>query len=111
MPRRPHCSVFGRDADIAALTARVRGRPLVVVVGPSGVGNSSLVQAGLIPALLEQRGGRWRWSALARPLAAARRRAAPSGEWLRCGGHAGGVSAREGSAPRGGTSTDGSVLE
>ena len=49
-----HTSVFfGRDDDIAALTKRVRARPVVVVVGPSGVGKSSLVQAGLIPALGE----------------------------------------------------------
>ena len=55
---------FGRDTDIAALTALVRDQPVVVVVGPSGVGKSSLVQAGLIPAL--QR--RQRWSvALVRP--------------------------------------------
>jgi WD40 repeat protein len=47
-----HASVFfGRDDDIAALTRRVRSQQVVVVVGPSGVGKSSLVQAGLIPAL------------------------------------------------------------
>ena len=49
--RRARRVFFGRDADIAALTARVRAQPVVVVVGPSGVGKSSLVQAGLIPAL------------------------------------------------------------
>jgi hypothetical protein len=48
---------FGRDADIAALAARVRAQPVVVVVGPSGAGKSSLVQAGLIPAL--EREQRW----------------------------------------------------
>ncbi len=60
-----HAEVFfGRDADIAALTTRVRGQPVVVVVGPSGVGKSSLVQAGLIPALKQHQ----RWSvALVRP--------------------------------------------
>jgi energy-coupling factor transporter ATP-binding protein EcfA2 len=42
---------FGRDTDIAELTARVRENHVVVVVGPSGVGKSSLVQAGLVPAL------------------------------------------------------------
>ena len=55
---------FGRDADIAALTERVRRQPVVVVVGPSGVGKSSLVQAGLVPALEQKQ----RWSvALVRP--------------------------------------------
>jgi eukaryotic-like serine/threonine-protein kinase len=60
-----HAAVFfGRDADIQALTARVRGQPVVVVVGPSGVGKSSLVQAGLIPALQQHQ----RWSvALVQP--------------------------------------------
>ena len=42
---------FGRDRDIRELASRVRRQPVVVVVGPSGVGKSSLVQAGLIPAL------------------------------------------------------------
>ena len=55
---------FGRDDDIAALAVRVRAQPVVVVVGPSGVGKSSLVQAGLIPALQQEQ----RWSvALVRP--------------------------------------------
>jgi WD40 repeat protein len=51
-----HSSVFfGRNDDIRALTERVRAQPVTVVVGPSGVGKSSLVQAGLIPEL----GGSW----------------------------------------------------
>jgi WD40 repeat protein len=55
---------FGRDIDIGVLTARVRAQPVVVVVGPSGVGKSSLVMAGLVPALRRQR----QWSvALVRP--------------------------------------------
>ena len=48
---------FGRDKDIGELASRVRRQPVTVVVGPSGVGKSSLVQAGLIPAL--QRDQRW----------------------------------------------------
>ena len=42
---------FGRDADIAACLARLEETPLLVVTGPSGSGKSSLVQAGLVPAL------------------------------------------------------------
>lgn len=42
---------FGRDAAIEQLLEVVRARPLTVVVGPSGSGASSLVHAGLVPAL------------------------------------------------------------
>ncbi|WP_438044829.1 nSTAND1 domain-containing NTPase [Sorangium sp. So ce128] len=42
---------FGRDRDVAAMTARLRYQPLVTVVGPSGAGKSSFVRAGVIPAL------------------------------------------------------------
>jgi hypothetical protein len=42
---------FGRQADIKALTERVAAQPVVVVVGTSGVGKSSLAQAGLISRL------------------------------------------------------------
>jgi len=42
---------FGRGHEIAALTERLRARPLVAVVGSSGAGKSSLVRAGVIPAL------------------------------------------------------------
>ena len=48
---------FGRDQDIDLLASRVLAQPVVVVVGPSGVGKSSLVQAGLVPRLREA--GRW----------------------------------------------------
>jgi hypothetical protein len=43
----------GRQADIDALVERVRRNDcrLMVVHGPSGVGKSSLIQAGLVPAL------------------------------------------------------------
>lgn len=53
-----HAGVFfGRDAATALLLARLtaqwrRGDPLVVLLGPSGSGKTSLVQAGLLPALL-----------------------------------------------------------
>ncbi|WP_160150822.1 AfsR/SARP family transcriptional regulator [Microbacterium timonense] len=47
---------FGRDADIAALLDRARPGAVVVVVGSSGSGKSSLVYAGLLPRL---RGREW----------------------------------------------------
>ncbi|WP_432837595.1 trypsin-like peptidase domain-containing protein [Dactylosporangium sp. CA-092794] len=55
---------FGRERAIASLTERVRRRAVTMLVGPSGVGKSSLVQAGLIPRLR----GTGPWSvALVRP--------------------------------------------
>ncbi|HTN84313.1 MAG TPA: protein kinase [Sorangium sp.] len=42
---------FGRDRDIAAMTARLRNQPLLAIAGPSGAGKSSFVRAGVIPAL------------------------------------------------------------
>ncbi|MFG1805579.1 hypothetical protein [Streptomyces sp. NPDC049040] len=45
---------FGRDALVAQLTERVRSHRLVVVVGASGSGKSSLLRAGLIPALRDE---------------------------------------------------------
>jgi serine/threonine protein kinase len=42
---------FGRSREIAAMAARLRDRPLMAVVGGSGVGKSSFVRAGLVPAL------------------------------------------------------------
>jgi WD40 repeat protein/DNA-binding SARP family transcriptional activator len=42
---------FGRERLVAELVARLVGAPLVGVVGPSGSGKSSLVRAGLMPAL------------------------------------------------------------
>jgi DNA-binding winged helix-turn-helix (wHTH) protein/WD40 repeat protein len=40
---------FGRDAEIAAMWRRIAGHRLLAVVGPSGVGKSSFVRAGVIP--------------------------------------------------------------
>ncbi len=48
---------FGREADIQRLLDAVRRKPLVAVIGASGSGKSSLVGAGLIPALRTQ--GDW----------------------------------------------------
>jgi WD40 repeat protein len=48
---------FGRAPAIRALQQKVQQHQLVVVTGPSGTGKSSLVQAGLLPALRAQK---WR---------------------------------------------------
>ena len=42
---------FGREADVADVLAAVARQPLVAVVGPSGSGKSSLVQAGVVAQL------------------------------------------------------------
>jgi hypothetical protein len=42
---------FGRGRDVARMVARVRELPLTGIVGPSGVGKSSFVRAGVGPAL------------------------------------------------------------
>ncbi|MEZ4402933.1 MAG: serine/threonine-protein kinase [Kofleriaceae bacterium] len=42
---------FGRAREIAAAVNRIRDRPIMGVIGPSGVGKSSFVRAGLVPAL------------------------------------------------------------
>ena len=42
---------FGRDREVQELLARLRLYPFITVIGPSGSGKSSLVFAGLLPAL------------------------------------------------------------
>lgn len=42
---------FGRSKEIAAFVARIHDWPLSAIVGPSGVGKSSFVRAGVVPAL------------------------------------------------------------
>ncbi|MGH4019986.1 MAG: AAA family ATPase [Pseudonocardiaceae bacterium] len=52
-----HEIFVGREEDVARLAKAVQRSPVVLVVGPSGVGKSSLVQAGLLPAL--RNAGTW----------------------------------------------------
>ena len=47
---------FGRGRDVAHMVARMADHPLVGVVAPSGVGKSSFVRAGVIPALRAAQG-------------------------------------------------------
>ncbi len=42
---------YGREAEVEELVQRLRRHPFVAVIGPSGSGKSSLVNAGLVPAL------------------------------------------------------------
>lgn len=48
---------FGREAEVDAFVERLREEPVLPVVGPSGIGKSSFVQAGVLPRLREQ--GPW----------------------------------------------------
>ncbi len=49
---------FGRQRDITRMTAKVRELPITGIVGPSGVGKSSFIRAGVGPAL-KVSGERW----------------------------------------------------
>ena len=42
---------FGRERLVAEVVARLVGAPLLAIVGPSGSGKSSVMRAGLLPAL------------------------------------------------------------
>ena len=55
---------FGRERDGERLLALVRTHPFVAVVGPSGSGKSSVVQAGLLPRLRLERAPRHTWDAI-----------------------------------------------
>jgi tetratricopeptide (TPR) repeat protein len=46
---------FGRTAEIRDIFLRVRGQPLTVLYGQSGLGKTSLLRAGLIPKLRVER--------------------------------------------------------
>jgi hypothetical protein len=49
---------FGRDSEIRSALAQLDVWPLLAVIGPSGVGKSSFVHAGLVPAV-RSAGGNW----------------------------------------------------
>jgi serine/threonine protein kinase len=49
---------FGRDRDVARTVARLREHPLLGIIGPSGVGKSSFIRAGVGP-MLKASGERW----------------------------------------------------
>jgi WD40 repeat protein len=61
---------FGRDEQVDELLVRLQGLRFLAVVGTSGCGKSSLIRAGLLPALyrgcLPSSGSRWR-VAVSRP--------------------------------------------
>lgn len=52
----PEIEASGRQKDVAALLQRIERKDLrlTVIHGPSGVGKSSILQAGLLPALKQQ---------------------------------------------------------
>ena len=52
---------FGRDRQISELIERLRSNRFVAVVGLSGSGKSSLVRAGLLPALRAGQLGSAEW--------------------------------------------------
>ena len=42
---------FGRDREIRVISSNLQSQPLTVLYGPSGVGKSSVLQAGVLPRL------------------------------------------------------------
>jgi eukaryotic-like serine/threonine-protein kinase len=60
---------FGRGADVGAIVDRLRTESLVVVVGDSGIGKSSVCHAGVVPAIETSALGDGRtWRAVTIPL-------------------------------------------
>ena len=65
---------FGREAEVAQMWRKITSRRLLAVIGPSGVGKSSFLRAGVIPARPEGWGvlicqpGETPFAALARAL-------------------------------------------
>jgi DNA-binding SARP family transcriptional activator/WD40 repeat protein len=79
---------FGRERLVAELVARAVGAPMLGVVGPSGSGKSSVVKAGLLPALADgvlPGSDGWR-QVLLRPGEHPRRELGESGAEARAGG-------------------------
>jgi ABC-type phosphate transport system ATPase subunit len=50
---------FGRRASVAHILKQLREHRVIFVVGPTGVGKSSLVRAGVIPNLVATEGEKW----------------------------------------------------
>jgi HEAT repeat protein len=50
---------FGREPEISRLLESIHAHPLVVVIGASGSGKSSLIQAGVIPRLTKDPHAYW----------------------------------------------------
>jgi serine/threonine protein kinase len=50
---------FGRHSEMASCLERLRGTPVLAMLGPSGSGKSSLARAGVLPAIVEGALGRW----------------------------------------------------
>jgi DNA-binding winged helix-turn-helix (wHTH) protein len=68
---------FGREAEVALMWRKLTSRKLLAVIGPSGVGKSSFLRAGVIPVTLK----RWlSWSIFATVIERSR--------WSRAGGTA-----------------------
>ncbi len=83
---REHASTFyGREREVAELLERLRDRPWLLVAGRSGAGKSSLVRAGLAPAVASGAlGERGSWDVISvspgtNPLDALTKAIAPAG--------------------------------
>lgn len=50
-----HAYFFGREGEVAELTRRVKRKLLTVLFGKSGLGKTSILQAGLVPRLRSER--------------------------------------------------------
>ncbi|MBN2340680.1 MAG: SUMF1/EgtB/PvdO family nonheme iron enzyme [Deltaproteobacteria bacterium] len=55
---------FGRDSEIRLILERLKSEPLVVVVGDSGIGKSSLCRAGVIPRVESWLGDKRKWQSV-----------------------------------------------